>query len=71
MTQRRNEEEREAARSKKGGVREKTMQKGKIIRERAKRMVNWERVQEGSNPVATPGSLQATVAREKKLLADS
>ena len=62
---------RKRSRSKKGGVREKTMRKGKIIRKRARDAVNWERNQERSNPVALPGTNQATIAREKRLLADS
>ena len=33
--------------------------------------MSWAREEEGANPVAAPGSLQATLAREKKLLADS
>ena len=45
-----------------------TLKKGRIIQERAKRVLAWGREEECSNPVATAGSLQALVAREKRLL---
>ena len=50
---------------------DKTMEKGSVIRERAKRVVSWAREEEGATPSATPGSNQAIIARDKKLLADS